>query len=171
MEPTAAAVINSAIEELELQEDATSPDHLEGFQKRKEEPTPEDLESELDMDFSDLDDLIAESVAATKRAYRSPRDVIRAVAASCIPAAEVWTVVENIAIWERTTCKCGIVNKAIFLHYKEKRVSGRTTIWKQVDTIDSAIKTRQALKSREAVACEHCLLMPADKMEDIANVF
>ena len=138
----------------------------------KAEPDDNDLAGlDDDFDLSELDDLLAESMKAAKKKYVTPRDLIRRVAASNVPAAIAWIVMENIAIWERHSCSCGMTTPAIFLHYKQKKVSGKTTVWEKTDKPDLTKPLRHALKQRGTDLCEDCCDIDSDQMEDIANAF
>ena len=161
-----STAISSAELALELELDLLQPDHLQGAQKRLEEPSPQELqELESALDFSELDAMIE---SARKKTFR---ETVRSLTASNVPAMPVYVVQENLAIWERAQCACGAASTAIFLHYKEKSVSGKSIIWKKVFAIDDKKPLRNVLATRQVLGCEHCLNACPAEMEDIANAF
>ena len=138
------------------------------------EPTDSDLAAlaGLPDDLSDLDALLSESMqqAASRKRGASRRDASQ-IRDCLLPVEEPWTVVANTALWERTSCLCGMTTPAMFIHYKEQRTRRNTTVWVKVPAIDSSKPLTHVLYQRTTTLCEDCCEVDIDEMLGVADAF
>ena len=126
-------------------------------------------------DFSDLDELLADSVAMVKKAvnrriYKETKKIVEDMAAQQKLVA--WDVLENIEVWQMTKCKCGGLGTMTFVRSMQKlrKVGYDVLHWETVKELPAGAEKRFALVERDVERCEFCAQLEYEKFTAFGEV-
>jgi hypothetical protein len=136
------------------------------------EPSPADL-AELEADFGDLDDLLAESTllharASNRRIYKETKIKVDAFLA----LRQEWRILENIQVWEMTRCDCGHCGTINFVrNMQRKQKVGQAVInICTVEELEPEVRPTMALCTRPVSRCEYCAQLDVERFQDFKEV-
>lgn len=130
------------------------------------------LNSPQDSDFSDLDNLLSESLSLSREAKEAKEARLRRKAGWQTPAekaeddarlhrwemANEWKAVANVGLFHRYTCTCG-ASHTIFegiMHRQEHRHMKFSMRWQAAEASLAALPTETAVRVTAVPVCSSC---------------
>lgn len=136
------------------------------------EPTPADLAA-LEADFSDLEDLLSDSLLALAKApnRRTLKDTKKAVD-TFLTIRQEWRILENIQVWEMIRCSCGHCGTITFVRNMQRRKKCGQDLINicTVAELEPGVQPTMALCTRQVNSCEYCADLAVEQFRDFQEV-